>query len=68
VSEANITATNKALVLEAITGCFIDRDTSIPGKHFAPDYKQHNPGIPNGTLQLSLSSLPSARTSSTSRA
>jgi hypothetical protein len=48
VSEANITATNKALVLKAITGCFFDRDTSIPGKHFAPDYKQHNPSIPNG--------------------
>jgi predicted SnoaL-like aldol condensation-catalyzing enzyme len=48
VSEANITAANKALVLEAITGCFVDRDTSIPGKHFAPDYKQHNPNIPNG--------------------
>jgi predicted SnoaL-like aldol condensation-catalyzing enzyme len=47
VSEANITAANKALVLEAITGCFVDRDTSIPGKHFAPDYKQHNPTIPN---------------------
>jgi predicted SnoaL-like aldol condensation-catalyzing enzyme len=48
VSEADITATNKALVLEAITGCFVDRDTSIPGEHFAPDYKQHNPSIPNG--------------------
>lgn len=48
MSEANITATNKALVLKAITGCFVDRDTSVPGKHFAPDYKQHNPSIPNG--------------------
>jgi predicted SnoaL-like aldol condensation-catalyzing enzyme len=68
VSEDNITATNKALVLKAITACFVDRDTSIPGKHFAPDYKQHNPSIPNGnaaTLAL-LSAL--SRTSSTSQA
>jgi hypothetical protein len=26
----------------------VDRDSSIPGKHFAPDYKQHSPSIPNG--------------------
>jgi predicted SnoaL-like aldol condensation-catalyzing enzyme len=52
VSEADITATNKALVLKAITGCFVDRDTSIPGKHFAPDYKQHNPSIPSGNAAI----------------
>ena len=52
MSEANITAANKALVLKAITGCFVDRDTSIPGKHFAPDYKQHNPAIPNGNAAI----------------
>ena len=52
MSEANITAANKALVLKAITGCFVDRDTSIPGKHFAPDYKQHNPTVPNGNAAI----------------
>ena len=52
MSEANITAENKALVLKAITGCFVDRDTSIPGKHFAPDYKQHNPMLPNGNAAI----------------
>lgn len=52
MSEADITATNKALVLKAITGCFVDRDTSIPGKHFAPDYKQHNPSIPSGNAAI----------------
>jgi hypothetical protein len=52
MSEADITATNKALVLKAITGTFVDRDTSIPGKYFAPDYKQHNPSIPNGNAAI----------------
>ena len=52
MSEADITATNKALVLKAITGFFVDRDTSIPGKHFAPDYKQHNPSIPSGNAAI----------------
>jgi predicted SnoaL-like aldol condensation-catalyzing enzyme len=50
--EANITDGNKELVLKAITGCFVDRDTSALGKYFAPDYKQHNPGIPNGNAAI----------------
>jgi hypothetical protein len=29
-------------------GGLVDRDSSIPGKHFAPDYKQHSPSIQNG--------------------
>ena len=51
MSEA-ITATNKALAIEAITGCFVKRGTTIPGKLFAPDYKQHNPGIPSGNASI----------------
>ena len=50
--EANITAGNKELVLKAITGCFVDRDTSTLDKYFAPDYKQHNPSIPNGNAAI----------------
>jgi hypothetical protein len=50
--EANITAANNALVLEVITGVFINRDTSIPGKHFASNSVQHNPAIPNGNASI----------------
>jgi len=32
----------------SVGGGLVYRDSSIPGKHFAPDYKQHSPGIPNG--------------------
>lgn len=48
----SITSANKALAIEAITGSFIKRDTTIPGKLFAPDYKQHNPTIPNGSAAI----------------
>ncbi len=48
MSEANTTR-NRALAIEAITGVFIKRDTTIPGKLFASDYRQHNPAIPNGS-------------------
>ncbi len=51
MSEAN-TARNRALAIEAITGVFIKRDTMIPGKLFAPDYRQHNPTIPNGSVSI----------------
>jgi predicted SnoaL-like aldol condensation-catalyzing enzyme len=51
MSEAN-TAANKALAIEAITGVFIKKDTTIPGKLFVTDYKQHNPTIPNGNVSI----------------
>jgi predicted SnoaL-like aldol condensation-catalyzing enzyme len=51
MSEAN-TAANKAIAIEAITGVFIKRDTTIPGKLFVADYKQHNPAIPNGSVSI----------------
>lgn len=46
------TSANKALAIEAITGTFVKRDTSIPGKLFVADYKQHNPTIPNGSAAI----------------
>jgi len=51
MSEAN-TAANKALAIEAITGVFIKRDTTIPERLFVADYKQHNPAIPNGSVSI----------------
>lgn len=51
MSEAN-SETNKAIAIEAITGAFVRRDTTIPEKLFAKDYKQHNPGIPNGSASI----------------
>ena len=44
--------TNKQVVLEAITGLFIRRDSSVLDTHFAPDYRQHNPTIGNGVAAL----------------
>jgi hypothetical protein len=32
----------------SVGGGLVCRDSSIPGRHFAPDYKQHSPSIPNG--------------------
>ena len=40
---------NKALVLRAITGVFVDRDPAVIDELFSADYRQHNPRIPNGT-------------------
>ena len=51
MSDAKSSA-NKALAIEAITGAFINRDTTIPGRLFATDYKQHNPAIPNGNAAI----------------
>ena len=39
---------NKALVLEAMTSLFQRHDTSAVERLYAPDYIQHNPGIPQG--------------------
>jgi predicted SnoaL-like aldol condensation-catalyzing enzyme len=51
MSETN-TAANKAIAIEAITGVFIKRRTTILGKLFLTDYKQHNPTIPNGNASI----------------
>ena len=42
-------AANKALVVRAITGVFVDRNPAVVDELFSPDYRQHNPQIPNGT-------------------
>jgi predicted SnoaL-like aldol condensation-catalyzing enzyme len=43
---------NKQIVLNALTGAFINRDPSVVAKYFAPDYIQHNPAIPNGAAAI----------------
>jgi len=40
--------TNKEIVLKVLRGAFIERDVTIVERYFSPDYKQHNPVIPNG--------------------
>jgi predicted SnoaL-like aldol condensation-catalyzing enzyme len=36
-------------VVRAITGVFVDRNPAVVDELFSPDYRQHNPQIPNGT-------------------
>ncbi|WP_042877090.1 nuclear transport factor 2 family protein [Cupriavidus necator] len=52
MTTSNSTEDNKALVLAAITGAFIDRDPLVLDRLFSDDYKQHNPMIPNGTAAI----------------
>jgi predicted SnoaL-like aldol condensation-catalyzing enzyme len=49
---SNQVEANKALVLNAITGVFVDRDATVLDRLFSPDYRQHNPQIPNGTAAI----------------
>lgn len=53
-------AANKALVLGALNSVFVLRDASVVEQIFAPDYKQHNPQIPDGRDALPglIASLP----------
>ncbi len=52
--------TNSTLAREAMTAFFIDRDPSALDRYWAPDYKQHNPQMPDGTAALApaLEQLP----------
>jgi hypothetical protein len=43
---------NKQIVLQVLKGAFIDRDPGIVAKYFMPDYKQHNPSIPDGAAAI----------------
>jgi hypothetical protein len=52
MTTANSTEANKALVLEGIKGVFIKRDATVVDRLFSPDYRQHNPQIPNGTAAI----------------
>ncbi len=47
-----ITARNRAIAIEAITGVFIKRDTDVPQKLFDTNYTQHNPTIANGSVAI----------------
>lgn len=42
------TEKNKALVIEAVTSAFIERESSAFERYFSKDYIQHNPIIPPG--------------------
>ncbi|EJL57827.1 hypothetical protein PMI09_00802 [Rhizobium sp. CF122] len=48
MTTSDIAAANKALVLKAITGVFVNRNPAVLDELFSPDYRQHNPQIPNG--------------------
>ena len=39
---------NKQIVLEVLKRAFIDRDPTVIEEYFDPNYKQHNPVIPDG--------------------
>ena len=47
----------KQIALRALTGAFIDRGPTVVKRYFAPDYIQHNPGIPTGRQPLPPSLL-----------
>ncbi len=48
MTTSNSTEANKTLVLEGLKGVFIERDPAVIDRLFSPDYRQHNPQIPNG--------------------
>ena len=39
---------NKEIVLEVLKRTFVDRDATVVDQYFGPNYKQHNPVIPDG--------------------
>ena len=39
---------NKEIVLEVLKRAFVDRDPTVVREYFGPNYKQHNPVIPDG--------------------
>ena len=43
-----MTKTNKEIVLEVLHRAFVEHDASVVEQYFEPDYKQHNPQIPDG--------------------
>ena len=49
MAASDTVAANKALVLKAITGVFVDRNPAVLDELFSSNYRQHNPQIPNGT-------------------
>ncbi len=59
MSDGTLSEANKALVIEAITRVFVERDLTAPEELFHSDYRQHNPSFPNGNGALAglISSL-----------
>ncbi len=43
---------NKEIALEVLTRAFVDRDPTVVEQYFAPNYKQHNPAIPDGPAAI----------------
>ena len=43
---------NKEIALRVLTGAFVDRDPTVVEQHFAPNYIQHNPSIPDGPAPI----------------
>jgi predicted SnoaL-like aldol condensation-catalyzing enzyme len=52
MTASSTTEANKALVLAASRGVFIDRDPSVLDRLFSADYRQHNPLIPDGPAAI----------------
>jgi len=52
MTTSNKTEVNKAVVLGALTGVFVDRDPTVLDRLFSPNYQQHNPQIPNGPAAI----------------
>ena len=50
--ENSQTEKSKALVIEAMTSAFIERERSAFERYFAKDFIQHNPTIPPGSEGL----------------
>ena len=46
-------SSNSEIVVAAMTGLFVDRDTSVIEKYWSDVYHQHNPDIPDGRDDLS---------------
>lgn len=47
-SDGSFAASNKDIVLKAMTELFVERDVSAIDRYWGNPYTQHNPGIPNG--------------------
>ena len=43
---------NKEIVLEVLKRTFIDRDPTVVERYFDPNYRQHNPVIPDGPAAI----------------
>jgi predicted SnoaL-like aldol condensation-catalyzing enzyme len=51
---------NEQIALNVLKGAFIDRDPSVVGRYFAPNYTQHNPSLPDvpGSIPAMIAGFP----------